>query len=116
VPHVTTLFVITTWSTHVPVPVLQMGTLTDDITGAIAELRQGRVEFKMDRTGIVHAPIGKASFDPHSLYLNLGALTGQHSTPAVHQQCISSTSAALQHRAVMPGMLLDEHGGPQHLY
>lgn len=53
----------------------QMGTLTDHIAAAIAELRQGRVEFKMDRTGIVHAPIGKASFDPQALYLNMGALT-----------------------------------------
>lgn len=57
---------------------LQMGTLTDDIAGAIAELRQGRVEFKMDRTGIVHAPIGKAAFDPQALFLNMGALTGVH--------------------------------------
>jgi ribosomal protein L1 len=53
-----------------------MGTLTDNVAAAIAELRQGRVEFKMDRTGIVHAPIGKASFDPQELFLNLGALTG----------------------------------------
>jgi large subunit ribosomal protein L1 len=57
-----------------------MGTLTDNIAGAVAELRQGRVEFKMDRTGIVHAPIGKAAFDPQALYLNMGALTG---APAV---------------------------------
>jgi hypothetical protein len=55
---------------------LQMGTLTDNIAGAVAELRQGRVEFKMDRTGIVHAPIGKAAADPQALYLNMGALTG----------------------------------------
>lgn len=54
----------------------KMGTLTDNVAAAIAELRQGRVEFKMDRTGIVHAPIGKASFDPQELLLNLGALTG----------------------------------------
>lgn len=72
-------------STHAPIhnPLvcpsffrLQIGTLTDNLTGAIAELRQGRVEFKMDRTGIVHAPIGKASFEQHDLLLNLGALTG----------------------------------------
>lgn len=63
-----------------------MGTLTDNITGAIAELRQGRVEFKMDRTGIVHAPIGKAYFHPQALYQNLGALTGMQSRRLnVHQ-------------------------------
>lgn len=53
-----------------------MGTLTDNVAAAIAELRQGRVEFKMDRTGIVHAPIGKAYFDAQALFLNMGALTG----------------------------------------
>lgn len=59
-----------------------MGTLTDNIAAAIAELRQGRVEFRMDRTGIVHAPIGKASFDPQALYLNMGALTGEEGVAA----------------------------------
>lgn len=53
-----------------------MGTLTDNVAAAIAELRQGRVTFKMDRTGIVHAPIGKAYFDAQALFLNIGALTG----------------------------------------
>ena len=46
-----------------------MGTLTNDLAGAISELRQGRVEFKMDRTGIIHAPIGKVGFDPQALLL-----------------------------------------------
>jgi len=52
-----------------------MGTLTNNLSGAIAELRQGRVEFKMDRTGIIHAPIGKVGFEPQDLLLNMGALT-----------------------------------------
>jgi len=39
----------------------QVGTLTPDVAAAVREMRRGRVEFKMDRTAIVHAPIGKAS-------------------------------------------------------
>eukprot|EP00879_Flechtneria_rotunda_P032416 GHRR01035618.1.p1 GENE.GHRR01035618.1~~GHRR01035618.1.p1 ORF type:complete len:197 (+),score=71.06 GHRR01035618.1:658-1248(+) len=53
----------------------KMGTLTNDITGAIADLRRGRVQFKMDRTAIVHAPIGKIAFTTQQLYANIGALT-----------------------------------------
>lgn len=52
-----------------------MGTLTTNISAAIAELRKGRVEFKMDRTAIVHAPLGKVTFDVKHLYANIGALT-----------------------------------------
>lgn len=54
---------------------VQMGTLTTDIAAAIADLRRGRVEFKMDRSGIVHAPIGRVPFDTSQLYANMGALT-----------------------------------------
>jgi large subunit ribosomal protein L1 len=51
-----------------------VGTLTDDVAGAIAELRQGRLEFKMDRGGIVHAPIGRVPFELGALHANIGAL------------------------------------------
>jgi large subunit ribosomal protein L1 len=54
---------------------LQLGTLTTDLPKAISELRQGRVEFKMDRTAIVHAPIGKVTFSTQQLHANIGALT-----------------------------------------
>eukprot|EP00878_Enallax_costatus_P030578 GHUV01033313.1.p2 GENE.GHUV01033313.1~~GHUV01033313.1.p2 ORF type:complete len:123 (-),score=35.46 GHUV01033313.1:455-823(-) len=54
---------------------LQMGTLTTNIPAAVAELRKGRVEFKMDRTAIVHAPLGKVSFNEEKLHANIGALT-----------------------------------------
>jgi large subunit ribosomal protein L1 len=39
-------------------------TVTNDIKGALAELSQGRVEFRSDRTGVVHLAIGKVSMDP----------------------------------------------------
>jgi large subunit ribosomal protein L1 len=52
-----------------------MGTLTTQLAAAIADLRRGRVEFKMDRTGIVHAPLGRVTFDLKQLQANMGALT-----------------------------------------
>jgi large subunit ribosomal protein L1 len=50
------------------------GTVTADIGKAIEEIRKGRVEFRVDRTGIVHVPIGKVSFDEEQLLENLGSM------------------------------------------
>lgn len=47
------------------------GTVTFDIGRAIEEIKSGRVEFRVDRTGIVHVPIGKASFEEQQLLDNL---------------------------------------------
>jgi len=44
-------------------PTPKAGTVTMDIGKAVSELKAGRIEFRVDRTGNVHAPIGKASFD-----------------------------------------------------
>ena len=46
----------------------------DDLPRAIAEVRKGRVEFRLDRTAIIHVPIGKISFDEAKLLENLTAL------------------------------------------
>lgn len=50
------------------------GTVTFDLGKAIDEIRKGRVEFRVDRTGIIHVPIGKASFEPQQLLDNLGTM------------------------------------------
>jgi large subunit ribosomal protein L1 len=50
------------------------GTVTPDIGRAIREIKGGRVEFRVDRTGVIHAPIGKVSFDEEKILQNLGAL------------------------------------------
>lgn len=50
------------------------GTVTTDIAGAIAEFKAGKLEFRADRTGIVHVMFGKASFAPEDLLTNLKAL------------------------------------------
>src|SRR5690348_7872580 len=50
------------------------GTVTADIGRAIREIKGGRVEFRVDRTGVIHAPIGKVSFDEEKILQNLSAL------------------------------------------
>jgi large subunit ribosomal protein L1 len=39
------------------------GTVTMDISKAVTEVKAGKIDFKVDKTGIVHASVGKASFD-----------------------------------------------------
>lgn len=50
------------------------GTVTTDVAGAIAEFKAGKLEFRADRTGIVHVMFGKVSFSAEDLLANLKAL------------------------------------------
>jgi large subunit ribosomal protein L1 len=50
------------------------GTVTFDVARAVNEVKGGKVEFRTDKFGIVHVPIGKASFDDKQLHQNLTAL------------------------------------------
>jgi large subunit ribosomal protein L1 len=50
------------------------GTVTFDVERAINEVKAGRVEFKVDKAGIIHVPVGKASFDAAALVANLAVL------------------------------------------
>lgn len=50
------------------------GTVTFDIATAVKELKAGRIEFKADTYGIVHVPVGKASFDEGKLFDNAKAV------------------------------------------
>jgi large subunit ribosomal protein L1 len=49
------------------------GTVTMDVTKAVREIKAGKIEFRVDKTGNVHAPIGKVSFSAVQLSENLAA-------------------------------------------
>ncbi|MDQ7801225.1 MAG: 50S ribosomal protein L1 [Armatimonadota bacterium] len=50
------------------------GTVTFDVGRAVREIKAGKIEFRVDKAGIVHAPIGKASFSEQALLENFAAL------------------------------------------
>jgi large subunit ribosomal protein L1 len=52
----------------------KVGTVTNDLTKALEETRAGKVEFRTEKAGIIHAPVGKVSFDTDKLYANVKAL------------------------------------------
>ncbi|MCF8025437.1 MAG: 50S ribosomal protein L1, partial [Desulfobacteraceae bacterium] len=54
-------------------PNAKTGTVTFDVSKAISELKAGKVEFRVDKTGIVHAPMGKVSFGAERLFENIRA-------------------------------------------
>ncbi|AIG24575.1 50S ribosomal protein L1 [Brevibacillus sp. 7WMA2] len=51
------------------------GTVTFDVTKAVNEIKAGKIEYRVEKGGIIHAPIGKVSFDVQKLTENLAALT-----------------------------------------
>ena len=46
------------------------GTVTTDVAGAIREIKAGKIEYRADKTALVHVPVGKLSFDPQKLVEN----------------------------------------------
>lgn len=54
-------------------PTPKAGTVTMDVARAVREIKAGKIEFRVDRTGNVHVPIGKVSFEPAKLEENLNA-------------------------------------------
>ncbi|MBK7931388.1 MAG: 50S ribosomal protein L1 [Bryobacterales bacterium] len=52
------------------------GTVTADVAGAIREIKAGKVEFRVDKTGVIHAPVGKSSFSTPKLVENASTLIG----------------------------------------
>ena len=52
----------------------KLGTVTFDVTQAVRDLKAGKVEFRVDKTGIIHCPVGKKSFEDAKLEENLHAL------------------------------------------
>ena len=52
------------------------GTVTPDAAKAVQEAKAGKVEYRLDKTNIIHCPIGKVSFGADKLYENYAALMG----------------------------------------
>lgn len=88
------------------------GTVTFDVKTAVREVKAGRIEFRVDKTGVVHAPIGKLSFETPKLVENARALieavVGARPASAkgkyIKGVTISSTMS--------PGVKLDVSGWP----
>ncbi len=55
-------------------PNTKSGTVTFDLAKAVKEIKAGKIEFRVDKGGVVHAPIGKKSFGPEKILENLNSL------------------------------------------
>ena len=57
-------------------PSPKAGTVTPNVAAAVKEIKAGKIEYRLDKTNIIHCPIGKASFGPEKLTENFNALMG----------------------------------------
>ena len=57
-------------------PSPKAGTVTPDVAKAVQEVKAGKIEYRLDKTNIIHCPIGKVSFGPEKLADNYNALMG----------------------------------------
>ena len=57
-------------------PTPKAGTVTPDVAKAVAEAKAGKIEYRLDKTNIIHCPIGKVSFGPEKLQENFDTLMG----------------------------------------
>lgn len=95
-------------------PSAKTGTVTFDVAGAVAEIKAGKVEFRVDKFGIIHNSFGKAGFSMDNLYENGRALLGaiQKAKPAVakgqYMKSIAVTSTMGASVRVDPNVALKE--------
>lgn len=84
------------------------GTVTMDVATAIQETKAGKVEYRVDKTGVIHSPVGKISFDTAKLEENtrvlIGAVIKAKPTTAKGRYLKKINVAA----TMSPGVLLDE--------
>ncbi|MBA2259375.1 MAG: 50S ribosomal protein L1 [Acidobacteria bacterium] len=83
------------------------GTVTPDIAKAVREIKAGKVEFRVDKTGIVHAPVGKVSFPADKLIENAHALVDsvvKAKPPAAKGKFLRSVTMS---STMGPGILID---------
>jgi large subunit ribosomal protein L1 len=84
------------------------GTVTMDVRTAIQETKAGKVEYRVDKTGVIHAPVGKVSFDAEKLQQNtkvlMDAVVKAKPSTAKGRYVKKVNLAA----TMSPGVLLDE--------
>jgi len=83
------------------------GTVTPNIAQAVREIKAGKVEFRVDKTGIVHAPVGKLSFPAQNLVENAHALVDsvvKAKPPAAKGKYVRSVTMS---STMGPGVLID---------
>jgi large subunit ribosomal protein L1 len=84
------------------------GTVTFEVAKAIREIKAGKVEFRVDKTGIIHAPCGKIQFEPKQIYENAKALIDAvlRAKPATSKgKYVKSISIS---STMSPGIWIDE--------
>ena len=88
-------------------PNAKSGTVTFDLENAIKELKAGKVEYKVDKAGVIHAPAGKTSFGPDMLLENLKALLDSlHKSKPTSAKGVYFRSLAVS-TTMGPGVKLD---------
>jgi large subunit ribosomal protein L1 len=83
------------------------GTVTPDVSKAVREIKAGKVEFRVDKTGIIHAPVGKTSFPTDSLVANAHALVDsivKAKPPAAKGKYLKSVTVS---STMGPGITID---------
>jgi len=84
------------------------GTVTFDVKTAVQETKAGKVEYRVDKTGVIHVPVGKVSFDPNKIQENtrslIDAVVKAKPTTAKGKYVKKVNLAA----TMSPGVLLDE--------
>src|SRR5215208_1361333 len=83
------------------------GTVTPNIAQAVKEIKAGKVEFRVDKTGIIHAPVGKASFPAQNLIENAHALVDsvvRAKPPAAKGKYLKSVTVS---STMGPGVVID---------
>jgi large subunit ribosomal protein L1 len=84
------------------------GTVTFEVAKAVREIKAGKVEFRVDKTGIVHAPCGRIRFDEKNLYENARALIDavlRAKPPSSKGKYVKSISIS---STMSPGIWVDE--------
>src|SRR5439155_14089460 len=84
------------------------GTVTFDVATAVRETKAGKVEYRVDKTGVIHVPLGKVSFDTDKLRANATALLEAvvRAKPATAKgKYVKKVNLAA---TMSPGVLLDE--------